>query len=237
MSGNRRKNKQAHWLMAYICMPLIFVIIVSATMFLGLKPMAVNAVQKLNYLFNSGANYFTGDIEPVLTKTEVVIPETEKEVIQEKKEVIEEPNIGDQYGKLTCERLGINSPIYFGDNKEVLDYGIGTYPVSWIPGCGRTTLMSAHNNLDFAPLANVEIGDKFTLTTNYGNFEYIVSEFTIVDETNLEACRLEEKKEQIVLYTCYPFYKISGRRTERFFVYLEKVSGPEIELINYFLKD
>ena len=141
------------------------------------------------------------------------------------------------YGQLVCERLGIDSPIYFGDNRQVLNYGIGTFPGSWIPGCGRTTLMSAHNDLDFAPLANVEVGDKFILTTDYGTFEYVVSEFTIVKETEIEACHLEEEKEQVVLYTCYPFYRISGRRTERFFVYLEKVSGPEIELINYFMKD
>lgn len=154
-----------------------------------------------------------------------------------KKQVIEEPNIGDQYGTLTCERLGINSAVLFGDNREVLKYGIGTYPASWIPGCGKTTLMSAHNDLDFAPLADVEIGDKFVLTTDYGTFEYVVSEYTIVNETQKDACRLDSETEQVVLYTCYPFYRISGRREERFFVYLEKVSGPEIELINYFLKD
>ena len=97
--------------------------------------------------------------------------------------------------------------------------------------------MSAHNDLDFAPLADVEIGDKFVLTTDYGTFEYVVSEYTIVNETQKDACRLDSETEQVVLYTCYPFYRISGRREERFFVYLEKVSGPEIELINYFLKD
>lgn len=237
MSGKHRKNKKAHWLMAYICMPLIFALCAAVIMGYGLRPLANSALRQMNALFNSGDIYFSGDVEPVLSNNETAAVETEKEIYEEEKDVVEEPNIGDQYGQLVCERLGINSPVYFGDNKEVLNMGIGTYPVSWIPGCGRTTLMSAHNDIDFAPLTNVEIGDKFTLKTNYGTFEYVVSEFTVTDENDIEACRLEEEKEQVVLYTCYPFYRISGRRTERFFVYLEKISGPEIELINYFLKD
>lgn len=232
---HHRHHKRTHWLMAYICMPLIFAIIAGVIIIFGFKPVGKNFLVQLNRIFYSGDAYFVSEVKPVFKDAEDI--DIEKIPHEGNKEVIEEPNIGDLYGQLVCERLGIDSPIYFGDNRQVLSYGIGTFPGSWIPGCGRTTLMSAHNDLDFAPLANVEVGDKFTLTTDYGTFEYVVSEFTIVKETEIEACHLEEEKEQVVLYTCYPFYRISGRRTERFFVYLEKVSGPEIELINYFMKD
>lgn len=235
MSGNHRKNKKAHWVMAYICMPLLLSAISGIIIVLGFKPVTKSFSQKVSRLVNSGNTYFVSDVSSVFKENEE--DEIEKVPFEGKKQIIEEPNIGDQYGTLVCERLGINSAVLFGDNKDVLKYGIGTYPASWIPGCGKTTLMSAHNDLDFAPLEDVEIGDKFVLTTDYGTFEYVVSEFTIVNETETEACRLDSETEQVVLYTCYPFYRISGRREERFFVYLEKVSGPEIELINYFLKD
>ena len=194
-----------------------------------------------NELMNSGSVYFLGNTDPVIVETEdgeeTASESEETETEAEEKQVVEEPNIGDQYGQLVCERLEINSPVYFGDNSDVLMMGIGTYPASWIPGCGHTTLLSGHNNMDFANLGNVQVGDSFTFTTDYGVYEYQVSDIKIVDETEIEACRLDSDTEQVVIYTCYPFYRISGRRTERFFVYLEKLSGPEIELINYFLKD
>lgn len=228
-------NRMKKWIMAYICMPLIFVAIGTGVLYLCCKPVLQHQRNTASMLFNSGNAYFLGDIQPVLSEL------TRAPVVQEpfegEKQIVEEPNIGDQYGQLVCERLGIYAPVYFGDNKDVLSNGIGTYPVSWIPGCGRTTLMSGHNDMALSVLADVQIGDEFVLTTDYGTFKYSVSEFTIVDEDEIEACRLDEEKEQVVIYTCYPFYKISGRREERFFVYLNKISGPEITLTNYFLKD
>ena len=98
-------------------------------------------------------------------------------------------------------------------------------------------MIAGHNGTYFHVLKDVEVGDAFTIATEYGDYEYIVSDFTVVNETEIEACRLDSDEEQVVLYTCYPFYRISGRRTQRFFVYLEKVSGPRIELEHYFLKD
>lgn len=228
------------WIMAYIGMPLFLAIICAIILYFGLSPVAESLKHSAGLLMSSGGEYFVGSPQEVLLSEggQNTAPTTKpQDEATAPKAVIEEPNIGDQYGQLVCERLQINSPVYFGDNPSVLLQGIGTYPVSWIPGCGRTTLMSGHNDMSLATLGNVQVGDEFTLTTDYGTFEYRVSDFKILDENNTEACRLDSDTEQIVLYTCYPFYKISGRRTERFFVYLEKYSGPEIELIHYFLKD
>lgn len=222
-------------------MPLIISAICAVILYFGLKPVRTELLMAENEMMNSGSMYFLGNTQSVFSdtnkNTDLMPEKTETQTEGEEKQVVEEPNIGDQYGQLVCERLGINSPVYFGDNPDVLMMGIGTYPVSWIPGCGHTTLLSGHNNMDFANLGNVQVGDAFTFTTNYGTYEYQVSDIKIVDETEIEACRLDSDTEQVVIYTCYPFYRISGRRTERFFVYLEKMSGPEIELINYFLKD
>ena len=228
---------------AYIGMPLLLAAVCALLLCVGLSPAAKGLRRMSSLLMNSGNEYFLGNTSAVINSEQsdaegsgqngAVLPETETE----EKQVVEEPNVGDQYGTLTCERLNINSPVYFGDNPDVLLMGIGTYPVSWIPGCGHTTLMSGHNDMALANLGNVAVDDCFTLTTAYGTYEYRVSDIKIVDESEVEACRLDSDTEQIVLYTCYPFYRISGRRTERFFVYLEKLSGPEIELINYFLKD
>lgn len=236
---DRHFKSKMPWWVAYICMPLILSAVCAVILYFGLSPIRIELIQAQNLMMNSGGQYFLGNTDPVIVEaqdeTEDVQTETEPEETQ--KQVIEEPNIGDQYGQLVCERLNINSPVYFGDNSDVLLQGIGTYPVSWIPGCGHTTLLSGHNNMHLATLGDAQVGDEFTLITDYGTYEYRVSDIKIVAETDIEACHLDSDTEQVVIYTCYPFYRISGRRTERFFVYLEKISGPEIELINYFLKD
>lgn len=228
------------WGVAYICMPLVMSAVCGVILFFGLQPVITALRQSASQLMNSGGEYFVGETMAVFgdgDTTDDSVVQGNEDTSEEEKQVVEEPNIGDQYGQLVCERIGINSPVYFGDNPDVLLQGIGTYPVSWIPGCGHTTLMSGHNDMSLKTLGDVAVGDVFTLTTDYGTYEYRVSDFKIVDETDVEACRLDSDTEQVVIYTCYPFYRISGRRTERFFVYLEKISGPEIELINYFLKD
>ena len=241
---HRRSSGQMPGVVAYICMPLLLAVICGGLLYAGLSPAAEGLRRMSGLLMNSGSEYFLGDTAPVIREAlagqedagaDKPVSETEPETAP--KQRVEEPNVGDAYGTLTCERLNINSTVYFGDNSDVLLQGIGTYPVSWIPGCGHTTLMSGHNDMALATLGDVAVDDRFTLTTNYGTFEYRVSDIKIVDETETEACRLDSDTEQVVLYTCYPFYRISGRRTERFFVYLEKLSGPEIELFNYFLKD
>lgn len=236
---NRHFGKRMSGWVAYVCMPLILSAVVGLILFAGLYPVGQVMLRSANMLTNGGEVYAQGDGSPILSDGErnEVLKETTESETQEEKEVVEEPNIGDAYGHIVCERIGIDAPVYFGDNSTVLLQGIGTYPSSWVPGCGKTTLLSGHNDMAFKTLGNVAVGDEFTITTDYGTYEYKVSDFKIVNETEIEACRLDSDTEQVVLYTCYPFYRISGRRTERFFVYLEKLSGPEIELINYFLKD
>ena len=237
-SNQYSHKKKLRWLMAYIGMPLIFAAAGFPVLGLGGRPVMKSYEMTLNTLFNSGEAYYAISSGMVLNENGSGADTTiHADSETGNKETVEEPNIGDRYGQLVCERLGINAPVYFGDNDDVLNMGIGTYPASWIPGCGHTTLMSGHNNTSLKVLGDVEIGDEFLLTTEYGEYKYVVSEFTIVHESEVEACRLDSDEEQVVIYTCYPFYRISGRRTERFFVYLKKVSGPEIELIHYYLKD
>ncbi|MDF2568387.1 MAG: hypothetical protein K0R90_1843, partial [Oscillospiraceae bacterium] len=42
-----------------------------------------------------------------------------------------------------------------------------------------------------------------------------------------KAYDLSQKKEQLILYTCYPFNTL-GLTSKRFFVYADKISGPQI---------
>jgi sortase (surface protein transpeptidase) len=44
----------------------------------------------------------------------------------------------------------------------------------------------------------------------------------------LDYKKRDSESEELTLYTCYPFGAEDKLRNERFFVYAEKISGPEI---------
>lgn len=139
------------------------------------------------------------------------------------------PKYGEQYGMLQCERLKIEAPVYMGDRGEFLNKGAGNYLGSFIPGQGGTILIGAHDTTYFEGLYYVEKGDSFTFTTEYGIYVYKVVDTKIADKDNYDkAYDLSSDKEQLVLYTCYPFGRLNGTKTERMFVYLDKISGPGI---------
>lgn len=140
------------------------------------------------------------------------------------------PKYSEQYGRLTCDELNISSPVFFGDRSNILEKGAGQYSGSSLPGEGGTILIGAHDTTYFENLENVKKGQVFEFTTEYGIYEYEVTKTKIYDEDMYdEAYDLSADKEQLVLYTCYPFGELNGTKTQRMFVYLEKILGPDIE--------
>lgn len=140
------------------------------------------------------------------------------------------PKYGEQYGQLQCEKLKIDAPVYWGDRGNLLVNGAGSYIGGSVPGMGSTVLVGAHDTTYFAGLEKVKEGDVFTFTTEYGIYTYKVAGTKIFDEGNYdEAYDLNASKEQLVLYTCYPFGKLNGTKTQRMFVYLDKINGPDID--------
>ena len=71
------------------------------------------------------------------------------------------------------------------------------------------------------------MGDIVTITTSYGVFEYQVTDMQVKSSTDKSAYDLKQDKEQLILYTCYPFDML-GLTPNRYFVYADKISGPSI---------
>jgi sortase A len=66
------------------------------------------------------------------------------------------------------------------------------------------------------------------LTTDNGDYKYAVSSKRILDQSEESAYDLTQEKEELILYTCYPFGQLSGERNQRFYVYCEPVSVEEM---------
>ena len=80
-----------------------------------------------------------------------------------------------------------------------------------------------HNSADiFRRFNELEIGDKIIVTTAYGTFEYVIYNYKIINETQLEELPIQKDKEILMIYTCYPLNNI-GYAYQRYVVYANLV--------------
>ena len=135
------------------------------------------------------------------------------------------PEYGTKYGNVEIESIDVNMPLYYGDTLPILLNGIGHSSGSYFPEEGGTIACMGHNNIGYLYyLSSIEIGDKIVITTNYGKFTYEVYETRIVPETQIDAVPIQNEKELLVLYTCYPVNTI-GHATKRFITYSNLVDA------------
>jgi LPXTG-site transpeptidase (sortase) family protein len=76
-------------------------------------------------------------------------------------------------------------------------------------------LICSHNYGEFAKLANLSIGDKIIIQTDYGKYVYrvtlaksgeVTSDSTnIIDKNGTALLDLNNSVDMLYMYTCYPF--------------------------------
>ena len=137
--------------------------------------------------------------------------------------------IGQSYGWISSEDFALDAYIYYGDDEKTLDQGVGQYTDSGLPGYGKTILLCGHDTTFFKGLKDAEVGDMVNIRTQYGDYSYRITETKVTTADDGAAARLEEEGEQLVLYTCYPFGETDRERQQRYFVYCEKISGPQVQ--------
>jgi sortase A len=199
-------------------MIFIFMVLGAAVLYAAGVPVADYAISKGNMIVEQGA-----PVDPDQDNTKLQTLVMNKKSTEDQSEVqVPEPDT--QYGTIDCERIALSAPVYYGDSETVLQNGVGQFALSGLPGEGKPILMSAHDSTYFAPLEQVAVGDVITITTNNGEYHYSVGTTRIADEADTTAYDLTQDKEQLILYTCYPFGQLVGKRSERFFVYCDLVT-------------
>ena len=138
------------------------------------------------------------------------------------------PSYENQFGELIIDDCQVNAKLFFGDSNMVLRNGVGIYSGSAIPGYGKTILVAGHNNTYFNGLKYAKPGQIIRIRTNYGNYQYEITDTQVKDQSDSTAYDFDAKEENLILYTCYPFDEL-GMTPNRFFVYAKFVSGPIID--------
>jgi len=210
--------------MAYVYMPLFFTIIGYGIVYVAALPILDVISSYGSLIISSGTPNFDNDQlksifeAPVNKEDRATIPASE----------VTMPTAGTLYAHISCTKAGLDAPIYFDDSDAILKNGVGQYTGSSIPGFGLPILLAGHNTTYFLPLQNIEVGDIITITTNYGIYKYQITATKIVSKNLASAYNLAQKKEQLIMYTCYPFNML-GTLANRYFVYGDKLSGPVID--------
>jgi sortase A len=126
-------------------------------------------------------------------------------------------------GRIEIERLGLSVMIAEGTDGTTLRRAAGHVPGTALPGESGNIGITGHRDTFFHPLRNIQVDDKITLTTLWGEYHYRVVLADIVSPQDVEVLD-PTGGETLTLVTCYPFYYV-GAAPDRFVVRAERVKG------------
>jgi sortase A len=202
-------------------MTMLFTVLGLVVSFAAGAPIMSMVLSKWNMIVINGAPGNQGDFKPKTTKLKL----TPKGTVNQSE--VKVPRQGESYGNISCERIALAAPIYYGDSDECFEKGVGQYTGSGLPGQGKPILIGGHDGSFFAPLEDILVDDIIVISTNYGSFQYKVTELKTVEKVDSTVYDLTQQKEQLILYTCYPFGQVIGDRSGRYFVYCDRISDTE----------
>ncbi len=176
-------------------------------------------------LFDKKINYYTSLINSIAIKQSDDVENKQSEYNHTSKKITNRPRYGKKFATLKIPEIDMNLPIYHGDTLDIMRYGVGHYGGSYFPGEVGTIILAAHNDVGFFhEIDRLVEGSKITIEADYGTFEYEVDSYKVVNETDLDAFQIQEDKELLIMYTCYPIrHGVVGRRTQRYIVYANRV--------------
>lgn len=147
--------------------------------------------------------------------------DTEPTVMTAENKLENYPEYGSKYATIEIPNIDVNLPVYFGDTLEILKNGVGHSSGSYFPGEGGSIVYMGHNSKKiFRRFSELQRGNEITVTTNYGKYKYKIYDMKIIKETDVDQIPIQDEKEILMIYTCYPFNNI-GYATQRYVVYSE----------------
>jgi sortase A len=120
---------------------------------------------------------------------------------------------GKPMGRLDIPSIGVNYAVIEGTDEGDLQKGPGHYPTTALPGQGRTIGIAGHRTTYGAPfnqIDGIDVGDEITIEMPYADFTYTVTNWKIVDPTDVQIVD-DVGRERLVLTACHPLYSAAQR--------------------------
>jgi sortase A len=127
--------------------------------------------------------------------------------------VLDEPKNAGSAQRLQIPALGIDKPIFQGDDEANLKLGVGQYGSSAQPGEVGNMVLAAHNDIYgqiFRHLDKLLPGDEIIISTSEQVYTYVVREIQQVDPTETWVLSPTDNA-TATLISCYP-YLINNKR-------------------------
>lgn len=216
-------SKVSKAMVAILIVPLLFSLVTCGLLYVLLKPTIDLSLSVASMVIAENAPDFDADLGSIYQGKDLI----ERSTVPLAEVVI--PFVGVHYANLSIQRIDLDVRLYWGDSEKILRYGAGQYIGSFLPGFQKPLLIGGHNLSVFKQLHYVTLDDEIIIHTNYGEYVYAVDEITVKKADDPTFYQLNQDVEQLILYTCYPFRILSGRRYDRFVVYGHRISGPDVK--------
>ena len=149
-------------------------------------------------------------------RTSAAVIDAEASLIVTPAKVVPVPADGESIGQMVIARLGLDVMFVQGESPTILERAVGHLRATALPGVIGNVGLAGHRDSFFRPLKDVRVGDKITLKTTRGDYNYVVDLISIVKPTDVEVLDATGG-ETLTLITCFPFYYV-GAAPSRFIV-------------------
>ncbi len=137
------------------------------------------------------------------------------------KDFIDSIRIGSLLGTVSCERIGLNEKVYYGDNRVSRRNGVGLNSKSYLFGMGGPSKIAGYNSSSFKTLYNVKQGDIITVESNLGTFKYKVYKTTVAKKAETVT------GDKLMLATSKSTDAFSYFADEHFYVYAKLIAEEQ----------
>jgi sortase A len=132
--------------------------------------------------------------------------------------------MGDTVGLLAIPRIKAELAIVEGTDPDDLEKGVGHYKGSYFPGDKGQIVLSGHRDTVFRKLGELKLGDPLKVNMPYGSFTYEITDTKVVKSDDTSIITLQNKQEELILTTCYPFSYV-GNAPKRYIIYAKLKSS------------
>lgn len=119
-------------------------------------------------------------------------------------------------GRIEIGRIGLSAIVAEGVDARTLRRAVGHVAQTALPGEDGNVVLAGHRDSFFRRLGEVREGDRVTLQTPEGEFEYRVDSTEVVGADRVDLLE-PESQPTLTLITCYPFNFV-GPAPDRFVV-------------------
>ena len=159
---------------------------------------------------------FSKTIDDIASTIDLISIRTNKKILKDVKidintnTLLNYPSYGANYATLRIPSIDVELPIYYGDDLDILKYGVGHTAGTYFPGEGGSIVYMAHNTSNMLRrLPELKSGELIEVETTYGTYHYTVYDGKVIKETDFDSVPINKEKELLMIYTCYPVTAIA----------------------------